>query len=176
MMIGIIMEYKVISSDIDCYDKPNLFTGKIIDSKSNGDIINLDKTNLISGNYTWGIYQDSNYPELSVYIPIKDNNSNDIYLIPIVENEINLIGGLEPVSITVEPGIYEIIVSSLHIRSGPSLSAPIVGKYVKGQQINLVNYFNIADGMIWGKFYTSGRFERYIAVRNTNGKVYAKRI
>lgn len=68
-------------------------------------------------------------------------------------------------------GTWRVNASVLNIRSKPSTSAPIVGKYYKGQTVNLENWTKNADGYAWGRYTAYSGNIRYVALGRATGKV-----
>lgn len=69
-------------------------------------------------------------------------------------------------------GLYECMVTSLNVRTQPTLDGEIVAHYGYGDFVQLDNWYTSADGYIWGRYtgLQSGKL-RYVAVGRDTGKV-----
>lgn len=68
-------------------------------------------------------------------------------------------------------GTYRCTVDGLNVRTAPSLSGKVVAQYSKGQTVVLDDWYEIADGWVWGRYTgaQSGQ-KRYVAVGKATGK------
>lgn len=68
-------------------------------------------------------------------------------------------------------GTYRCTVSYLRVRDAPSLSGAEKAHYSKGQTVVLDDWYQIADGYVWGRYTgaSSGQL-RYVAVGRATGK------
>lgn len=66
-------------------------------------------------------------------------------------------------------GTYRCTVSSLNVRSTPSLYGAVVASYGYGQTVNLDNWYCIANGYVWGRYTSYSGYTRYIAVGRPTG-------
>lgn len=69
-------------------------------------------------------------------------------------------------------GTYKCNVETLNVRTAPNvISGKIVAQYHKGQTVNLDNWYEIIDGMVWSRYTgsTSG-LQRYVCVGKATGK------
>lgn len=66
-------------------------------------------------------------------------------------------------------GTYRCTVSSLNVRSTPSLYGAVVASYGYGQTVNLDNWYCIANGYVWGRYTSYSGYTRYVAVGRPTG-------
>lgn len=66
-------------------------------------------------------------------------------------------------------GTYRCAVSSLNVRSAPSLSGPVVASYGYGQTVNLDGWYCIGNGYVWGRYTSFSGRTRYVAVGKPTG-------
>lgn len=66
-------------------------------------------------------------------------------------------------------GTYRCSVSSLNVRSTPSLYGTVVASYGYGQTINLDNWYCISNGYVWGRYTSYSGYTRYVAVGKPTG-------
>ena len=69
-------------------------------------------------------------------------------------------------------GIYQCMVNGLRVRTEPNLHSRVVAYYNAGDTVILDDWFEIADGYVWGRYtgMTSAQL-RYVAVGRNTGKV-----
>lgn len=68
-------------------------------------------------------------------------------------------------------GTYTCTVATLNVRDAPSTSANIVTHYSKGQTVNLDGWYQISEGLVWGRYTGSSGNVRYVCVGKATGKV-----
>lgn len=56
------------------------------------------------------------------------------------------------------------------MRSNPSTSSQVVASYSKGQNINLDNWYTIANGYVWGRYTSTSGQTRFVAIGRSTGK------
>lgn len=66
-------------------------------------------------------------------------------------------------------GTYRCSVSSLNVRSTPSLYGTVVASYGYGQTVNLDNWYCISNGYVWGRYTSYSGYTRYVAVGKPTG-------
>lgn len=66
-------------------------------------------------------------------------------------------------------GTYRCTVSSLNVRSTPSLYGAVVASYGYGQPVNLDNWYCISNGYVWGRYTSYSGCTRYVAVGKPTG-------
>nr|DAG66761.1 MAG TPA: Endolysin [Caudoviricetes sp.] len=66
-------------------------------------------------------------------------------------------------------GTYRCTVSSLNVRSTPSLYGAVVASYGYGQTVNLDNWYCISNGYVWGRYTSYSGCIRYVAVGKPTG-------
>lgn len=66
-------------------------------------------------------------------------------------------------------GTYRCTVSSLNVRSTPSLYGAVVASYGYGQTVNLDNWYCISNGYVWGRYTSYSGCTRYVAVGKPTG-------
>lgn len=64
---------------------------------------------------------------------------------------------------------YRVNVSTLNVRSAPSIHSQIVAQYRKGQIVNLMSGTTIADGYVWAHYIGRSGKTRYVALKAVNG-------
>lgn len=64
---------------------------------------------------------------------------------------------------------YRCSVSSLNVRSTPSLYGTVVASYGYGQTVNLDNWYCISNGYVWGRYTSYSGYTRYVAVGKPTG-------
>lgn len=94
-----------------------------------------------------------------------------------VQDYINAEAGVVPSKPATTPsnsesfgGTYRSTVDGLRIRKAPSLNGAITGSMNKGDTRNLDNWYQIANGWVWGRFTTYEGNVRYVAVGRATGK------
>lgn len=66
-------------------------------------------------------------------------------------------------------GTYRCNVRSLNVRSAPSTSSSVVASYSYGETVNLQDWYEIADGYVWGRYVGRSGATRYVAVGKPTG-------
>ena len=66
-------------------------------------------------------------------------------------------------------GTYRSTVDGLRIRKAPRLNGAITGSMNKGDTRHLDNWYQIANGWVWGRFTTYEGNVRYVAVGRATG-------
>ncbi len=62
-------------------------------------------------------------------------------------------------------GLYNVVVDSLNVRTGPGLTNDVVATYSRGGQIWLDDWYCVEDGFVWGRYTgVSSGLKRYVAV------------
>lgn len=67
-------------------------------------------------------------------------------------------------------GKYRCTVSALNVRDAPSLGGNVVTSYSSGQTVVLDDWYEIADGYVWGRYTGYSGNVRYVAVGRATGK------
>ena len=67
-------------------------------------------------------------------------------------------------------GAYMCNVSTLNVRSAPSVYSDAVAAYHFGEVVELDDWYTIADGYVWGRYEGYSGTTRYIAVGKATGK------
>lgn len=76
-------------------------------------------------------------------------------------------GNANTVAITARA--YRVNVSTLNVRSAPSIHGAVVAQYRKGQTVNLMSGGIIADGYVWAHYVGGSGKTRYVALKAVNG-------
>lgn len=143
-----------------------------------GSTVILDGYAATADGWIWGRYIGGSSGAYR-YIAVKNMSGSVVYAAPVNGGGSSSSSGgasSNAVSTSVPSGTYKITANILNVRNTPSTSAGVVAQYKKGQTVTLDNWSDIAGGYIWGRLTDNTGAIRYIAVRTTNGTVYAEKI
>jgi hypothetical protein len=68
-------------------------------------------------------------------------------------------------------GVYRCAVDCLNVRDAPSLAGAVVASYGQGDAVELDDWYEIADGYVWGRYTAYSGNVRYVAVGRATGSV-----
>lgn len=67
-------------------------------------------------------------------------------------------------------GLYTCMVDALNVRSAPSTSAEVVARYHAGQTVELDDWYQISEGIVWARYTAYSGATRYVAVGPATGR------
>lgn len=141
---------------------------------SNGSTSNKQSNEVIAQqviNGQWG-----NNPERAEKLKKAGYDPNTIQAIVNQKLKGGTVTATPSVNTSVPAGKYKILVNDLQVRTGPSRTSSSVASYNAGQTVNLDGWSTNSGGFIWGRYTGGSGNLRYIAVRETTGKEYAKKV
>lgn len=175
--------YTIQVNDLKVRTSPSTSASSVA-AYDKGNTVILDGWSTTADGYVWGRYIGGSSGQYR-YIAVKSENGSTVFA-AIGQNNNNVSDSSSTnttnkpnnntVSTSVPAGTYKVIVDNLNVRTAPTISSSTVAQYSKNETIVLDNYSKVADGYVWGRYTGNSGNQRYIAVRTTNGTVYAQKI